>query len=122
MVSVSHMNAAYYFERDVECLRLFFERRYGFVANSVPSLADCQVRRHQPPFSLSACRAFGTQPRRHDSFLMLDGRRVVGATWGRVAALSPLCLLPVLGWALKVLAGVDGVGGCRSGLWSWTSW
>ena len=43
MVSTSHANAAYYFDRDVECLRLFFERRYGFSATSVPSLADCTV-------------------------------------------------------------------------------
>ena len=44
MVSTSHKNAAYYFNRDVECLRLFFERRYGFQASSVPTLADCTTR------------------------------------------------------------------------------
>ena len=44
MVSTSHKNAAYYFNRDVECLRLFFERRYGFSASSVPTLADCTTR------------------------------------------------------------------------------
>ena len=44
MVSTSHRNAAYYFNRDVECLRLFFERRYGFQASSVPTLADCTTR------------------------------------------------------------------------------
>jgi len=44
MVSVAHPNARYYFERDVECLRLFFERRYDFQASSVPTLDDCLDR------------------------------------------------------------------------------
>ncbi|EKX54439.1 hypothetical protein GUITHDRAFT_63472, partial [Guillardia theta CCMP2712] len=44
MVSTSHANAAFYFNRDVECLRVFFERRFGFQASSIPSLADCGVR------------------------------------------------------------------------------
>jgi RIO kinase 2 len=44
MVSTSHVNAGYYFDRDINQLRVFFERRYDFKASSVPTLADCSVR------------------------------------------------------------------------------
>ncbi|KAJ2340009.1 Serine/threonine-protein kinase rio2, partial [Coemansia erecta] len=30
MVSTSHMNAEYYFNRDVDCIRTFFKRRFGY--------------------------------------------------------------------------------------------
>ncbi|KAI9486333.1 MAG: RIO1 family-domain-containing protein [Benjaminiella poitrasii] len=30
MVSTSHINAEYYFNRDVECIRTFFRRRFGY--------------------------------------------------------------------------------------------
>ncbi|KAI8143595.1 RIO1 family-domain-containing protein [Fennellomyces sp. T-0311] len=30
MVSTSHVNAEYYFNRDVECIRTFFRRRFGY--------------------------------------------------------------------------------------------
>ncbi|KAI7887545.1 RIO1-domain-containing protein [Lichtheimia hyalospora FSU 10163] len=30
MVSTSHPNAEYYFNRDVECIRVFFQRRFGY--------------------------------------------------------------------------------------------
>lgn len=33
MVSVDHADAEYYFQRDVNCVRRFFERRYGFVSD-----------------------------------------------------------------------------------------
>jgi len=33
MVSISHQNAEYYFDRDVACIRRFFERRFGFVSD-----------------------------------------------------------------------------------------
>jgi len=29
MVSTNHPNAEFYFERDVECIHVFFERRFG---------------------------------------------------------------------------------------------
>jgi len=32
MVSVDHPNAEFYFERDVECVKRFFERRFGFTS------------------------------------------------------------------------------------------
>ncbi|RMZ87926.1 hypothetical protein DV736_g4855, partial [Chaetothyriales sp. CBS 134916] len=34
MVSVDHANAEMYFDRDVACVKRFFERRFGFVAES----------------------------------------------------------------------------------------
>ena len=33
MVSTSHANAQWYFDRDVRCIRSFFERRFGFVSD-----------------------------------------------------------------------------------------
>ena len=38
MVSTSHINAKYYFDRDVDCIRTFFKRRFGFCADSAPTL------------------------------------------------------------------------------------
>lgn len=36
MVSTRHPNAKYYFDRDVQCVRSFFERRFGFIAEDAP--------------------------------------------------------------------------------------
>ncbi|KAF2083440.1 hypothetical protein K490DRAFT_69817 [Saccharata proteae CBS 121410] len=33
MVSISHANAEYYFDRDVNCIKRFFERRFHFVSD-----------------------------------------------------------------------------------------
>ncbi|KKY28531.1 putative serine threonine-protein kinase rio2 [Diplodia seriata] len=33
MVSIDHSNAEYYFDRDVNCIKRFFERRYHFVSD-----------------------------------------------------------------------------------------
>ena len=33
MVSISHANADYYFDRDVACIKRFFERRFGFTSD-----------------------------------------------------------------------------------------
>lgn len=33
MVSIDHVNADEYFKRDVDCIKLFFERRFGFVSD-----------------------------------------------------------------------------------------
>jgi RIO kinase 2 len=38
MVSTSHINAEYYFNRDVQCVKTFFRRRFGFVAENTPVL------------------------------------------------------------------------------------
>lgn len=36
MVSTSHINAEYYFNRDVECIRVFFRRRFGYESALYP--------------------------------------------------------------------------------------
>jgi RIO kinase 2 len=33
MVSISHANAEYYFDRDVACVKRYFQRRYGFTSD-----------------------------------------------------------------------------------------
>lgn len=40
MVSTSHKNAKYYFDRDVECVRSFFMKRFGFVCDFVPDFDE----------------------------------------------------------------------------------
>lgn len=40
MVSMSHKMAKYYFDRDVTCICVFFERRFGFVCDRVPKFED----------------------------------------------------------------------------------
>jgi RIO kinase 2 len=36
MVSTSHVNAEYYFTRDVECIRTFFRKRFGYESQLFP--------------------------------------------------------------------------------------
>jgi len=43
MVSTSHINAKYYFDRDVDCIRTFFKRRFGFCADAVPTLEQAMA-------------------------------------------------------------------------------
>lgn len=40
MVSTSHRNAEMYFDRDIECLHAFFEKRFGVTSDYWPNLAD----------------------------------------------------------------------------------
>ncbi|PQE13672.1 serine threonine- kinase RIO2 protein [Rutstroemia sp. NJR-2017a BVV2] len=43
MVSIDHANAEYYFDRDVNCIKRFFERRFHFTSNEKgPFLADAR--------------------------------------------------------------------------------
>ena len=43
MVSIDHVNAEYYFDRDVECIKRFFERRFHFTSDEKgPYLADAR--------------------------------------------------------------------------------
>jgi RIO kinase 2 len=43
MVSVDHANAEYYFDRDVNCIKRFFERRFHFVSDEKgPLFADAR--------------------------------------------------------------------------------
>ncbi|KAF9489666.1 RIO1-domain-containing protein [Pleurotus eryngii] len=42
MVSTSHENAEWYFNRDVECIRTFFKRRYGYESSLYPRFKSIQ--------------------------------------------------------------------------------
>ena len=45
MVSVDHQDADMYFDRDVQCVRRFFERRFGFVSEAAgPFLKDVKQK------------------------------------------------------------------------------
>ena len=50
MVSVDHTNAEMYFDRDVSCIKKFFERRFHFTSNeSGPHFADAKKRAQSRP-------------------------------------------------------------------------
>lgn len=40
MVSISHPNAQWYFDRDVQCIRDFFQRRFSYESELYPKFAD----------------------------------------------------------------------------------
>jgi len=40
MMSVDHPNAEYYFDRDVECVKTFMKRRFGYESSEAPSFKD----------------------------------------------------------------------------------
>ena len=43
MVSIDHTNAEMYFDRDINCIKRFFERRFNFVSDEAgPSFADAK--------------------------------------------------------------------------------
>jgi RIO kinase 2 len=42
MVSTSHYNAEWYFDRDVTCIREFFKRRFGFESELYPTFKDVE--------------------------------------------------------------------------------
>jgi RIO kinase 2 len=40
MTSTSHINAQFYFERDVRCIQQYFTKRFGLEFEGVPILED----------------------------------------------------------------------------------
>ena len=40
MISTEHENAEWYFDRDVSCVRIFMERRFGYVSERYPRFKD----------------------------------------------------------------------------------
>merc|ERR1711936_390017 len=40
MISTSHINAEMYFDRDVDCIRRFFSKRYSYESELFPTFAD----------------------------------------------------------------------------------
>ena len=50
MVSIDHTNAEMYFDRDVNCIKKFFERRFHFISDeSGPHFADAKKRAQRKP-------------------------------------------------------------------------
>ncbi len=54
MVSTQHPNAKYYFDRDVNCIRSFFERRFGFVGEDYPDFEEDVQRLYELDTELKA--------------------------------------------------------------------
>lgn len=46
MVSTKHFNADYYFQRDVDCILVYFEKKFNVVAKAVPKLSEIEVKHH----------------------------------------------------------------------------
>ena len=44
MTSTSHLNAQFYFERDVRCIQTFFTKRFGLAFEGIPLLERDVVR------------------------------------------------------------------------------
>jgi len=42
MISTSHLNAEFYFDRDVKCMRDFFKRRFDFESDTYPKFSDIE--------------------------------------------------------------------------------
>jgi len=53
MVSISHENADMYFDRDIQCLRTFFKKRFAFECTNFPKFADV-IRTHNLDVQLTA--------------------------------------------------------------------
>lgn len=53
MVSIDHPNAEYYFNRDVQCVRDFFRRKYDFDCDDYPKFEDVE-RKHSLDIELEA--------------------------------------------------------------------
>ena len=43
MISASHINAEFYFDRDVECIRTWFKKRYNFDSEERPYLPEVRT-------------------------------------------------------------------------------
>ena len=46
MTSTSHLNAQFYFERDVKCIQRFFSKRFGLAFEGVPKLDNDIDKEH----------------------------------------------------------------------------
>jgi RIO kinase 2 len=54
MVSTSHANAAMFFERDVNCIRTWFGKRYNFFSDDFPLFANDVNKKVELDISLAA--------------------------------------------------------------------
>jgi RIO kinase 2 len=46
MVSIDHPNAEFYFNRDVQCVRTFFQRKFHFDSQEWPKFNDIRRRKN----------------------------------------------------------------------------
>ncbi|XGW24307.1 hypothetical protein V3C99_006031 [Haemonchus contortus] len=53
MVSIDHVNAEFYFNRDVECVRTFFKRKFDYDSDDYPKFSDI-VRKYNLDVELEA--------------------------------------------------------------------
>lgn len=53
MVSIDHENAEFYFNRDVQCVRDFFKRKFDFICDEYPKFEEIQ-RKHNLDVEVSA--------------------------------------------------------------------
>ena len=53
MISIDHPNAEYYFNRDVQCIRDFFRRKYNFDCDDFPKFEEVE-RKHNLDVELEA--------------------------------------------------------------------
>ena len=67
MISIDHPNAKDYFERDVECIRTFFKRKFRFEAEEAPQWDDVE-RVGRLDFEVQASGVGGKLSREMDEF------------------------------------------------------
>jgi len=65
MVSTSHANAKYYFDRDVECIRVWFKKRYNFDSDDFPHFFTDTEKRVNLDLQL---KASGVEEEEMDAF------------------------------------------------------
>lgn len=53
MISIDHPNAEFYFNRDVNCVRIFFQRKFNFEGLDWPKFSDIE-RRHNLDIEVAA--------------------------------------------------------------------
>ena len=66
MVSTSHVNAEWYFDRDVECIRTFFRRRFGYESRLYPRFSVDVTRQTSLDVEVAASGFFAK--RQQDEF------------------------------------------------------
>eukprot|EP01133_Synstelium_polycarpum_P007040 gene7040-8186_t len=54
MVSTSHINAEYYFDRDVNCIRTYFQKRFNFIGETYPKFSDYKASLYNLDVVISA--------------------------------------------------------------------
>ena len=58
MTSTQHLNAQFYFERDVKCIQRFFSKRFGLTFEGAPQLDNDIKREHDLDCEIKASGFF----------------------------------------------------------------